>query len=752
MSGLRRVALAGTICLTLTLTLTLCGAAAAGAAPVSSGHSGWSWALPTPQGQSLAGVTFDGSTGYAVGNFGTVLQSADGGQTWSGLPSGTTSNLSIVQELDPNTVIVGGGCALRESTNGGQTFTPMPINPSDTVCSSELAAISFSSATTGYVLLASGQVLSTTNGGATVTAKTRVPLPSGSVAATGMTFTSPTTGFATTSAGAIDETTDGGNSWTQVTNVFARLNGIEFVNPQTAFAFGIDTLLKSTDGGTTWTKAPLALPSPSFPFPSLTGIACTSATQCLISTGTNSLIRTSDGGQTGSLVTPADQTLSAVAFTTGTGVVAVGAAGTTVLSANGGAQFPTLVSGGPGVALSSGTEQPLVAGGAPGSAYLLGKAGQLDATTNGGADWSLEQTPTNANVGAGAFPTTSTGYVTTSDRVLRKTTDGGNSWSSLDATVTNRTQVVATSASTVMLVGPRGIRRSTNGGQTFVKLAGRVQLAHGRHGRTVASLSLTDAAMHGPTVFAWGFNSAYESTNQGLSWRVIALPRKTRIRQLSFVSPTTGYALDAAGDVLYTTNRGAAWRKLVNVGTTAITDISFSSAKRGVLAINSLGTVLIDALSTTNGGQTWQPQVIDGGGAGLILASPNVNYFANISPGADPFQAVFTTVNAGASPKPSRLKLSLGTNRVTAKALRNRHGQVTIRGRLSPVTSPGEPVLLSFRSRQTGGWTFRPVTVASNGAFQATVSKLKATTDFVADSTGDGTYGGAQGYARLTVK
>jgi photosystem II stability/assembly factor-like uncharacterized protein len=745
MSGLRRVALASLVC----LTLMLCGAAVAGAAPVSSGHSGWNWTLPTPQGQNLSAVTFDGATGYAVGNFGTVLQSADGGQTWSGLPSGTTSNLSIVQELDPNTVIVGGGCALRESTNGGATFTPMPINPSDTICSSELAAISFSSATTGYVLLQSGQVLSTTNGGATVTAKTRVPLPSSSVAATGMTFISPTTGFATTSAGAIDETTDGGNSWTQVTNTFARLNGIEFVNPQTAFAFGTNTLLKSTDGGTTWAKVPLALPSPSFL--SLTGIACTSATQCLISTGTNSLILTSDGGQTGSLVTPANQALTSVAFTTGAGVVAVGAAGTTVLSANGGSQFPTMISGGPGVPLSEATNQPLVAG-APRTAYLLGKDGQLDATTNGGSNWSLEQTPTNANVVAGAFPTTSTGYVTTSDRVLRKTTDGGNSWSSLDATVQNRTQLAATSASTVMLVGPRGIRRSTNGGQTFTKVAGRVQLAHGRRGRTVASLSLTDAAVHGSTAFAWGLTGAYESTNQGASWRAIALPRKTKIRQLSFASPTTGYALDVVRDVLFTTNRGASWRKLANVGTTAVASMSFSSAKRGLLAINSLGSVAIDVLSTTNGGQTWQPQVIDGGGAGLVLASPTVNYFANISPGADPFQAVFTTTNAGASPKPSRLTLSLGATRLTAKALRKRHGRVTIRGRLSPVTSPGERVLLSFRSRQTGGWTSRPVTVASNGAFQATVSKLKATTDFVVYSTGDGTYGGAQGYARLTVK
>jgi photosystem II stability/assembly factor-like uncharacterized protein len=746
MSGLRRLALAGTIC----LTLTLCGTAVAGAAPVSSGHSGWSWALPVPQGQSLSAVAFDGATGYATGDFGTVMKSTDGGQTWSGLPSGTTANLSLVQELDPNTVIVGGGCALRESTDGGTTFTPMPINPSDTVCGSDLAAISFLSATTGYVLLQSGQVLYTTNGGATVTAKTRVPLASGTARGTGLTFISPTTGFATSTYGAIEETTDGGNSWTEVSSTVQELNGIEFVSPQTAYAFGAgNTLLTSTNGGTTWTTAPLTMPSTTFD--DLTGIACPSASQCLISTGTSSLILTSDGVQTGSLVTPSNQPITSVAFTTGAGVVAVGTAGTIVLSANGGSQFPTVVSGGPGVPRSVNTNEPLVAG-APGSAYLLGKSGQLDATTNSGANWSLEQTPTNANIVAGTFPTTSTGYVTTSDRVLRKTTDGGNSWSSLDATVTNRTQVVATSASTVMLVGPTGIRRSTNGGQSFVKVAGRVQLAHGRRGRSVASLSLTDATVHGPTVFAWGFTGAYESTNQGLSWREIGLPHKTRIKQLSFVSASTGYALDLAGDVLFTTNRGAAWRKLLNVGTTAITDMSFSNAKRGLLAINSLGTVLIDALSTTNGGQTWQPQVIDGGAQGVILASPTADYFANISPAADPFQAVFTTTNAGASPKPSRLTLSLPSKRLTAQALRRRHGQVTIRGRLSPVTSPGETVLLSYRSRQTGGWTIRPVTVASNGAFQATVSKLKATTDFVVDSTGDGTYGGAQGYARLTVK
>ncbi len=750
MSGLRRAALAGTVCL-----MSIFGAAgAAAAAPVSTGHSGWNWALPAPQGQTLSAVTFDGATGYAVGGFGTVVKSTDGGQTWAGLPSGTVSDLSVVEELDPNTVIVGGGCALRESTNGGQTFQAVPINPSDSVCGSDLAAISFQSATTGYVELQSGQILYTTNGGASVQAKTNVPMIGGQ--ATGLAFISPTTGLATTSSGTIERTTDGGNSWTQVSTGFSTLRAITFVNAQTAFAVGDNTLLQSSDGGTTWTKQPLSVTGGGF-F-ALTGISCGSPTQCLITiSNSNQLILTNDGGQTGTLVTPSNQPLSAVAFTTGTGVVGVGAAGTIVLSANGGAQFPTLVSSGPGVPSSSNTERPLLDGGAAGSAYLLGTGGQIDATTNGGSNWTLLQTPSNDAVTAGAFPTASVGYAITADDVLRKTTDGGSAWSSLDATVGDNTQLAAPSASTVLLVGPRGIRRSTNGGQTFVTVAGSVQRGNGHRGATISSLPLTDADVRGSTTFAWGFTGAYESTDGGVSWRVIPLPGKTKIRELSFVSPTTGYALDLAGDVLFTSNRGGRWRKLANVGTTLIENISFADAKRGLLALGAPRTgtngLPLDVLGTTDGGTTWQPQVIDGRGAGRVLATAKGGYFANIGvSAASPYQSLFTTANGGASPNPSRLTVSLSAKQMTAKALRKRHGQITIRGKLTPVTSPGERVLLSYRSRQTGVWTRRTVAVASNGAFQATVSKLQATTDFVVACTGDGTYGGAQGYARLTVR
>ena len=47
---------------------------------------GLTWAVPRPVGTSLRGVAFaDADHGWAVGDFGTVLRTADGGATWQDL-------------------------------------------------------------------------------------------------------------------------------------------------------------------------------------------------------------------------------------------------------------------------------------------------------------------------------------------------------------------------------------------------------------------------------------------------------------------------------------------------------------------------------------------------------------------------------------------------------------------------------------------------------------------------------------------
>ena len=54
----------------------------------------WQWINPKPQGNNLSSVYFTSpTTGYAVGNWGTIMKSTDGGLTWATMPSGTTEDL-----------------------------------------------------------------------------------------------------------------------------------------------------------------------------------------------------------------------------------------------------------------------------------------------------------------------------------------------------------------------------------------------------------------------------------------------------------------------------------------------------------------------------------------------------------------------------------------------------------------------------------------------------------------------------------
>jgi photosystem II stability/assembly factor-like uncharacterized protein len=729
----------------------------AAAAPVSVGHSGWTWGDPTPQGQQLNAVAFSGATGFAVGNFGTVVRSVDGGATWTGLPSGTINDLSVVQEVNPNVVIVGGGCTVRESVNGGTSFTSMPINPTESSCPTNVASFSFSDPSTGYVELADGSIFFTSDGGQTVQAKTSAPVNGGT--ATNLDFVTPTTGFAVsgvssqnTGGGVIERTTDSANSWTQVGSAPHGLNAITFVTPTQGFAVGDnDTLLASSDGGATWKAQPLALPAGAGPF-DLTQISCSSATTCMISTRDGKeLIRTVDGGMTGTIVNPSSQLLFDVAFSTGSNVVGVGADGATVLSADGGQTFPNVISSDLAFSLNT-NGAGIIAGAAAGSAYIPGMSGHIAATTNSGATWNLLRAPTTNDVEDVAFPTTSTGFELESDGTLRSTANGGVAWASLNTGVANPSALAATSAENVLLIGPHGVNRSTDGGSTFNPVSGKVVIStKPKKTLKVGKLALADSETVGGTVLAWGSSGLFASTNGGGTWKLIPRPlAKDSLDSVSFVSPSTGYVMDNSQRVFFTANRGRKWTRLMTLGYPDLAGVSFSSASTGIIALGNSnwdnadwGTV--DVIATTNGGKSWQPEVIDGEQAGLILATPGVDYYdeAGQSNSDESLQSgLFATTGGGLSPDSSTLKLAIGRKRLSAKALRKAGDKVTVSGTLSPVTSVGEQVLLFY---QTPGksWHQRFVNVASNGAFTTVVQGIRTTTDFTAASVGNGLYGGA---------
>ena len=349
------------------------------------------------------------------------------------------------------------------------------INESEGHCPTAVASFSFLSAGKGFVEQADGSILLTTNGGETLQPKTPVPL--NGTTASKLEFISPTTGFAVTAGagGRIFRTTDGANSWTQVASSPAALSDLTFVTPTTAYAVGAHgTLLASTDAGGTWTALALALPAGTPPL-ALTHISCSAVKQCLIATApapganTNVLVRTTDGGLT--------RMAGLAVRTESAGGVLLDLRqrgrrrprGATVLSSDGGATFSTLVSR----SLGSLYARRIRIGQSALDAYALGNTSQIAATTNGGESWSLLRVPRGAALRRRVSEHPSRLRRRRRRRVFR-TADGGLSWSILSSGGGSPSALLAPGVNTLLLTGPRGVRRSTDAGASFASVKPRL--------------------------------------------------------------------------------------------------------------------------------------------------------------------------------------------------------------------------------------------------------------------------------------
>jgi hypothetical protein len=90
----------------------------------------------------------DANIGYAAGEFGTILNTTDGGITWNFQISGTGLRLNSVFYTNENTgYIVGAGGTILKTTNGGGTvgISEKPVS------SSQFAVRSYPNPTRGIV-------------------------------------------------------------------------------------------------------------------------------------------------------------------------------------------------------------------------------------------------------------------------------------------------------------------------------------------------------------------------------------------------------------------------------------------------------------------------------------------------------------------------------------------------------------------------------------------------------------------------
>jgi photosystem II stability/assembly factor-like uncharacterized protein len=704
--------------------------ATAGAA-VSVGHSGWTWGNPVPQGNTLRALEFSGQRGYAAGQFGTLLRTDDGGATWVGIATGITSDLRRIRLISQDSIVIGGACTVRRSDDGGQSFTRLPWTSSDEGCTSPVSSLAFPSSAVGYLVLEDGNVLRSADAGRTWGRRVAVPgtrsaPAAGQAVPNDIAFVSDDTGFAATTAGQIFRTTDGGGSWTPVDSGRPPLAGLHFVDANTGYAVGAGgTFLKTIDGGATWTPLAIGTGTPPLDF---IGVRCADAANCMAVTARgDQVIRTSDGGASFTSVSPSTDAVFAAAFVSGTRAVAVGIGGVTVVSDDGGSTWSPVGGRLPGNfsglrAFSSST------------AFAFGPNGALARTVNGGQAWTNVGVSTPNEVRDVSFPSADVGFALDSRGQLLRTDNSGASWSILNTGTSAAPQAVhAFTADTILLAGPRGLRRSTNGGAEFAPVRDRL-VARARVNR------LDEAA---GAIFAWqrGGKPIAFSTNGGVRWqRIRRLPTRSGAQQYDWISRRVGFAVAANGTVYRTGNGGRSWSALPALGTADVRQIAFSSATDGY-ALGVIENDLDFLFRTTDGGRTFRPQRLQrgflldiaapGGGTDFALGQPVVDPTGG-GPGSN---TLFHTTTGGDQGRETTLTLRRQRARRGSRPRRRpRFVTVQITGRLTPPEG-GERIIISRLGAGRGAAT-QVVTAASNGAFTSTWT-IRGTGRFVAHWQGD---------------
>ena len=713
-------------------------------AAVNVSDSGWSWSNPTPQGRTLAAISFSGGVGYAVGRGGTALSTSNAGASWSGLTTGTTGDLESVQVLSPANIVVGGagGCITRISADGGQTFKRI-FNVAEAGCPEPVAAFSFVSPQVGLLLLHNGSVEATADGGETFTRKTGVPgtsASSGGGGAVGVAlhFLSASVGIAFVSdpnsgASSAYTTPDGGVSWTQVTlPAGAKVTSLHWVDANDAYAIGPGTFLRSKDAGVSWESRPIAAGS------SFNSIDCATVSECILTVSAgNELVLTTDGGATDTVKTTSSSLIYGAAYASQTQIVAVGASGATVLSGDGGATFA------PSSADIGGEYGKLRSG--PGGLVLApGAKGDLALSSDAGQTWRVLATQTSAELADVAFSTPQVGYALDVNGGLQQTNNGGASWLTLSpGTSTPARAVAAVGTRAVLLIGPVGIHRALSGGR-FEAISGNV----------VVRAHLSDYDLAGSTVFAFGVgtHTLIRSTNLGGKWTAIKLPltnRKGRtnvsVRSVAFTAPGRGLLLDTAGRVWLTANSGRRWREITSTGSSDGIQLAFSDPLDGFLTVRSFGRDTGNAyvLRTTDGGLSWHPQVITAGSIPVdgILVSSAMNaslLIDSTSATNTPLRRLLFTTSSGGEVAGAHASLSLSTRRrsFTRRKLRAVRGTITVNGTLTGAIG-GEQIVVSRRALSGGAWQHQVVVAGANGGSFTTTWRISSSSVFVAQWAGD---------------
>ncbi len=244
-------------------------------------------------------------------------------------------------------------------------------------------------------------------------------------------FVNENIGYAVGQNGTIVKTEDSGNSWSfQNSGVTVTLHDVYFANANTGYAVGNrepypsdqETVIKTTDGGSTWTKLTLdnAVDKRDF-----LGVHFTDVNTGFVVGKWGTIVKTTDGGQTWTRRSGSNDLLD-ITFVNSTTGFAVGNNSTILKTTDGGTTWVQKESGNVGIYEVFFLNENV--------GFVAGRGNLLEKTTDGGENWvSISDDPfSNATYYSICFTDINNGYASEFDDdgnpYFITTSDGGQTW------------------------------------------------------------------------------------------------------------------------------------------------------------------------------------------------------------------------------------------------------------------------------------------------------------------------------------
>ena len=568
----------------------------------SFSQTNWNFMSPKPMGFTIYDASYvDANNGWAVGEVGSIAKTTNGGISWTykSLPiytgNGLTNfrpTLNQVQFVSTSVgYAVGSNATIIKTTDGGTTWNYIngPLGPLSS-SGIQINNLYFFDANNGWIVgdainASSAYVYKTTNGGATWTAATGVPVLNNPFI--GIDWVDPNTGYICGQSGKVIKTLDGGATWTDIslTTTNYTVVGGGFTTPRTqtyrsVIALDANTalissqnngcILRTTNGGTSW----YASGNQGFGIPQMSTwqMARSGQDTIIVAGGQARMAKSTDRGLT--WTTQQNYSTSSINFLQYIAInvipgnpskyVLMGQAGITNISNNGGQSWLdnyASMGGYNGTCGPGNNAKNLFSASFVNANYgmAVGAHGTLFTTNDGGVNWDDKSIGALDNTNCGPdyiyavrTPSLTNSYICTANYgLIMKSTDFGFNWT---------TQL------------------NLNGSDGFYGM----DFIDNNTGWVCSALGKI-----------W-------KTSNGTTWTQIAAPSTTALYAIDFIDANNGWVVGNQGKMYKTTNGGTTWTQQTSGITTALWSVQFLNANIGFASGNN-GKVLV----TTDGGTTW---------------------------------------------------------------------------------------------------------------------------------------------------